>query len=52
MMDAMQKLGVQVILGERVVTWPEEPESLDRRGKIIRTDKGRQFEADIIVCLS
>ena len=49
MVDALQKLGVDVVLGERVVTWPQDPESLDGQMKVLRTDNGRQFEADLVV---
>lgn len=33
------------------MTWPEEPENLDGKVKFLRTDKGRQFEADLVVRL-
>lgn len=42
-------MGVEVVLGERVVTWPDEPETLDGKTKYVTTDKGRTFEADIVV---
>lgn len=42
-------MGVEVVLGERVVTWPDEPEPLDGKTKYVTTDKGRTFEADIVV---
>jgi len=48
-MDSLNKLGVEYVLGERVMTWPDDPEHLDGQVKILRTDKGRQFEADIVV---
>jgi NAD(P)H-nitrite reductase large subunit len=46
--EGLDRLGVNVVLGERVVTWPNEPEHLGRP-KILRTDKGRQFEADLVL---
>jgi hypothetical protein len=49
-MDTLQKLGVNVVLGERVMTWPEDPEHLNGKTKILTTDKGREFHADLIVC--
>jgi len=48
-MERLHELGVDLVLGERVVTWPDEPEKLDGKVKVLRTDKGRQFEADLIV---
>jgi L-2-hydroxyglutarate oxidase LhgO len=48
-MEGLKKQGVNVVLGERVVTWPAEPEHLDGHVKVLQTDKGRQFEADIVV---
>ncbi|GFZ45687.1 hypothetical protein JCM24511_03416 [Saitozyma sp. JCM 24511] len=46
--EGLDRLGVNVVLGERIVTWPNEPEHLGRP-KILRTDKGRQFEADLVL---
>ena len=51
-MDTLNKLGVNVVLGERVMTWPEDPEHLNGNTKVLTTDKGREFHADLIVCLS
>lgn len=48
-MEALTKMGVDVVLGERVMTWPDEPEVLDGKTKYVTTDKGRTFEADIVV---
>lgn len=45
----LEKLGVEVVLGERVTTWPEEPERLDGRTKVVRTDKGGVYEADLVL---
>jgi len=38
-----------VVLGERVMTWPEDPEHLNGKTKILTTDKGREFHADLVV---
>ena len=48
-LEGLQKLGVEVVLGERVVSWPENPEKLDGKTKLVHTDKGREFRADIVV---
>ena len=49
-MDALQSLGVEVVLGERVMVWPEDPEHLNGKTKTLVTDKGREFHADLVVC--
>ncbi|ORY24986.1 hypothetical protein BCR39DRAFT_545485 [Naematelia encephala] len=48
-MEALNKLKINVVLGERVVTWPQEPEHIDGKLKVLRTDKGRQFEAELVL---
>ncbi|KAL7424159.1 hypothetical protein Q5752_001745 [Cryptotrichosporon argae] len=48
-LKGLHDVGVEVVLGERVVTWPDEPEILDGRVKVVRTDKGREFEADLVL---
>lgn len=48
-MDALTNLGVEVVLGERVKVWPEDPEHLNGKPKTIITDKGREFHADLVV---
>lgn len=48
-MENLKSLGVETILGERVLTWPENPECLDGEEKLVTTDKGRQFTADIVL---
>ncbi|OCF55817.1 hypothetical protein L486_06570 [Kwoniella mangroviensis CBS 10435] len=45
----LKKLGVEVVLGERVMTWPKDPELLDGKKKIVTTDHGRTFEADLVL---
>jgi len=51
-MTALEKLGVNVVLGERVMTWPEDPEHMNGKDKILTTDKGREFHADLVVSSS
>ncbi|OWT37715.1 oxidoreductase [Cryptococcus neoformans Bt1] len=48
-METLTKMGVDVVLGERVMTWPDEPEVLDGKIKYVTTDKGRTFKADIVL---
>ncbi|WWD16049.1 hypothetical protein CI109_100474 [Kwoniella shandongensis] len=48
-LESFQKLGVEVVLGERVMSWPEEMEELNGKTKIVTTDKGRIFEADLVL---
>jgi len=45
----LDKLGVDVVLGERVTQWPDDPEKLNGQTKSIVTDKGSVFESDIVV---
>ena len=47
--ENLRRLGVETILGERVLTWPSNPENLDGEDKIVTTDKGRTFTADIVL---
>nr|XP_019042407.1 hypothetical protein I302_09011 [Kwoniella bestiolae CBS 10118]OCF21337.1 hypothetical protein I302_09011 [Kwoniella bestiolae CBS 10118] len=47
--DELQKLGVEVVLGERVMTWPKDPEVLDGKKKVVTTDHGRTFDADLVL---
>nr|XP_018263651.1 uncharacterized protein I303_03522 [Kwoniella dejecticola CBS 10117]OBR85809.1 hypothetical protein I303_03522 [Kwoniella dejecticola CBS 10117] len=49
LIEELKKLGVEVVLGERVMTWPKDPEVLDGKKKIVTTDHGRTFEADIVL---
>jgi hypothetical protein len=48
-MKGLKKLDVNVVLGERVTEWPDEPERLNGKTKKIVTDKGSVFEADLVV---
>lgn len=45
----LKKLGVNVVLGERVMEWPTDPEKLDGNPKIVVTDKGTKFTADLVL---
>ncbi|WVR05319.1 hypothetical protein IAU60_002333 [Kwoniella sp. DSM 27419] len=49
LIEGLKKLGVEVVLGERVMTWPKDPEVLDGKKKIVMTDHGRTFEADLVL---
>jgi NADH dehydrogenase FAD-containing subunit len=48
-MKSLQQLGVIVVLGERVMTWPEHPEILDGNLKTLVTSAGRQLTAEMIL---
>jgi phytoene dehydrogenase-like protein len=48
-MKGLKKLDVNVVLGERVTEWPDEPERLNGKTKRVVTDKGSVFEADLVV---
>lgn len=36
-------------MGERVTTWPDDPEVPDGNTKLVITDKGRRVEVDLVV---
>ncbi|BEJ02759.1 hypothetical protein CcaverHIS631_0705540 [Cutaneotrichosporon cavernicola] len=42
-------LGINVILGERVVEWPTNPGVVDGSPKTITTDKGSRLSADLVL---
>lgn len=46
---ALERTGVKVVLGERVTSWPADPEVLTDDPKVVRTDKGSEFTADIVL---
>jgi NADH dehydrogenase FAD-containing subunit len=48
-MESLNNLGVNVILGERVMKWPDHPEVLDRRLKTLVTSAGRELTAEMIL---
>lgn len=50
-MAALDRLGVNVVLGERVTTWPEDPEHLNGKDKVVQTNHGKVFHADLVVSL-
>lgn len=45
----LQRVGVDLILGERVTSWPADPLVLDGRDKTITTETGRTVTADIVL---
>lgn len=47
--DKMAKLDIDVVLGDRVISWPDDPEVFDGRIKTIRTQGSRSFAADLIL---
>jgi NADH dehydrogenase FAD-containing subunit len=48
-MQSLKQLGIQTILGERVMTWPEHPEILDGKLKSLVTSTGRELTAEMIL---
>lgn len=49
MLESLEKLGVNVILGERVMQWPEHPEILDGTPKTLITSSGRTLSAEMVL---
>lgn len=49
MLENLKRLGVNVILGERVMQWPEHPEILDGNLKTLVTSTGRQLTAEMVL---
>ncbi|ORX40015.1 hypothetical protein BD324DRAFT_615943 [Kockovaella imperatae] len=47
--ERLATLGVNVVLGERVMTAPDHAEHYDGKVKHLLTDKGRQFDADLVL---
>ncbi|KAL1413474.1 hypothetical protein Q8F55_001248 [Vanrija albida] len=45
----LDTLGVRTVLGERVLEWPENPGVLDGVEKVVRTDKGTEYAADVVL---
>lgn len=45
--EGLERLGVKLVLGERVVAWPED--ALKIGEKTVRTDKGSVFTADLVL---
>jgi len=48
-MESLKQLGIQTILGERVMTWPENPEILDGKVKTLVTSTGRALTAEMVL---
>jgi NADH dehydrogenase FAD-containing subunit len=48
-MGSLKKLGVQTILGERVMIWPEHPEIRDGKLKTLVTSTGRELAAEMVL---
>jgi NADH dehydrogenase FAD-containing subunit len=48
-MESLKQLGIQTVLGERVMTWPERPEILDGKLKTLVTSTGREITAEMVL---
>jgi NADH dehydrogenase FAD-containing subunit len=48
-MESLKQLGIQTVLGERVMTWPEHPEILDGKLKTLVTSTGRKLTAEMVL---
>ena len=48
-LESLKELGVKVVLGERVMHWPENPETLDGQLKTLATSTGRQLSAEMML---
>lgn len=48
-MESLEKLDVNVVLGERVMQWPEQPEILDGHLKTLVTSSGRTLTAELVL---
>lgn len=46
--DALARLGVRAVLGQRVVSWPANL-GFDGTEKVVRTDAGETFAADLVL---
>lgn len=47
--ERLQVLGVKLVLGERVMDWPEHPGLLDGKPKTLTTITGRVLTADLVL---
>lgn len=47
--EHLKLLGIKLILGERVLTWPENPDTLHDHLKILETSSGRVLSADLVL---
>lgn len=43
------ELGIKVVLGERVMEWPENPNVVDGTPKTVTTNKGTKLSADLVL---
>lgn len=43
------EIGVTTVLGERVMQWPEEPDTYDGKQKTVVTDKGTAIAAELVL---
>jgi NADH dehydrogenase FAD-containing subunit len=48
-MKSLKELGVQTVLGERVMTWPEHSEIFDGNLKTLVTSAGRELKAELVL---
>lgn len=44
-----KELGINYSLGDRVLTWPENPGFVDGKTKTVVTEKGKTYEGDIVL---
>ncbi|WOO77120.1 Fe-regulated protein 8 [Vanrija pseudolonga] len=45
----LDALGIRAVLGERVLEWPENPGTLDGVEKVVKTDAGNTYAADLVL---
>jgi len=48
-MESLTQLGIRTVLGERVMSWPEHPETLDGNLKTLVTSTGRELTAEMVL---
>lgn len=44
-----EDMGIKTVLGERVMQWPESPDTYDGKLKTVRTDKGSDVSAELVL---
>lgn len=47
--ERCEALGVRLILGERVLKWPENPQVVDGKTKVVKTSKGTEIAGDLVL---
>lgn len=47
--ERFDELGIKYVLGERVMEWPVAPDTYDGKLKSVRTDKGSELSADLVL---